>query len=124
MSRGQTRETSLRRTLAQGRPRHGAAHRPRTHPARTHRSPDRARILDRRRSPALRGFDIDTDFTPTKLRELAKMDGAIVRRQGRHPHPEGRRAAHAGRGHHHAGVRNPALLRRAHRQRPGAGHLR
>ena len=24
------------------------------------------------------GFDIDTDFTPTKLRELAKMDGAIV----------------------------------------------
>ena len=24
------------------------------------------------------GFDIDTEFTPTKLRELAKMDGAIV----------------------------------------------
>lgn len=24
------------------------------------------------------GFDIDTEFTPTKMRELAKMDGAIV----------------------------------------------
>lgn len=73
-----TRETSLRRTLARVAP----GTELRTGLERILRGRTGALIVlgfDRSvESLCSGGFDIDTDFTPTKLRELAKMDGAIV----------------------------------------------
>ena len=68
----------LRATLASIAPGHRAARRPRAHPARPHRRADRARPRQDRRALSTGGFTLDVPFTATGLRELAKMDGAII----------------------------------------------
>ena len=41
------------------------------------------------------GFRLDVEFSSTRLRELCKMDGAVVLDRRRHPDPAGQRAADA-----------------------------
>ena len=55
------------------------------------------------------GFPLDVAFAPTRLRELSKMDGAVVLEQWR-PHRAGQRPAGSRPHHPHRGVRNPAPL--------------
>ena len=41
------------------------------------------------------GFRLDVEFSSTRLRELCKMDGAVVLNDDATPHPAGQRAADA-----------------------------
>jgi diadenylate cyclase len=47
-------------------------------PAGQHRGADRPRLRRRSRRDLLGGFRLDVPFSATRLRELAKMDGAII----------------------------------------------
>ena len=62
------------------------------------------------------GFTLDVPFTATGLRELAKMDGAIILDQRRHPDPPRGRAPDARPHHPVRGDRHPAPHRRPGRQ--------
>ena len=73
------------------------------------------------------GFVLDVEFSPQRLRELCKMDGAVVVYQRRLPHRARRRAVGPGRGDPHRGDRHPAPHRRPRRQAdrlPGASRCR
>ena len=75
----QQRRRAAARHPRRRRPGHRAARRPRAHPARPHRRAHRARqrhASSRRSAPAASSLDVE--FSATRLRELAKMDGAIV----------------------------------------------
>ena len=57
----------------------GAAGRSGADPARQHRRADRARATTRLvESLCTGGFPLDVEFSATGMRELAKMDGAVV----------------------------------------------
>ncbi len=59
------------------------------------------------------GFPLDIEFSATRLRELAKMDGAHRLRPRGHPHPARRHPAGARPAHRDQRVRHPAPHRRA-----------
>ena len=54
------------------------------------------------------GFVLDVEFTPTRLRELCKLDGALIAGPRHHEDPAGRGAAGAGPVHPDGGDRHPA----------------
>ena len=62
------------------------------------------------------GFPLDVEFSATRLRELAKMDGAHRHRPRDHPHPPRRRAVGARLRDRDQRVRHPAPHRRAGRE--------
>ena len=78
LPRPHRRRRRLRVVLAGARSRHRPARRARAHPAWPHRRPDRARHDRVVESISTGGFTLDVPFTATGLRELAKMDGAII----------------------------------------------
>ena len=61
------------------------------------------------------GFSVDIDFSPTRLRELCKMDGAVMLTDDATADPAGERPADAGRDHPDRRVRHPAPHRRTDR---------
>ena len=63
------------------------------------------------------GFALDVALSATRLRELAKMDGAVIVSYDGTPHRARRRAPDARPDHPHRGVGHPAPHRRAGRHR-------
>ena len=78
MRRAHRRGAAPARDAGLDRARHRPARRPRADPPRSHRRPDRARQRQVVDSISTGGFTLDVPFTATGLRELAKMDGAII----------------------------------------------
>ena len=61
------------------------------------------------------GFSLDVRYAPTRLRELSKMDGAVVLSTDGEPHRAGQRPAGAGPVDTHRRIRHPAPLGGTHR---------
>ena len=81
--------------LQQGGAGNAAARGARHDHSRPNRRPDRHRRQRRRQALCNGGFAIDIPFTPQRLFELAKMDGAILLDADCRANPAGERAPHA-----------------------------